>query len=78
MGLVDHFRILIALINLLLLFICMNYVPNQNRKFLEETLAGSNSDDMKTILRRLRYFKMTLPLLQVLQKSLPISLSLCH
>ena len=78
MGLVDHFRILIALINLLLLFICMNYVPNQNRKVLEETLAGSNSNDMKTILRRLRYFKMTLPLLQVLLKSLPISLSLCH
>ena len=78
MGLVNHFRILIALINLLLLFICMNYVPNHIRKVLEETLAGSKSDDMKTILRRLRYFKMTLPLLQVLQKYLPISLSLCH
>ena len=56
----------------------MNYVPNHIRKVLEETLAGSKSDDMKTILRRLRYFKMTLPLLQVLQKYLPISLSLCH
>ena len=46
--------------------------------FEEETLARSNSDALKTTLRRLSYFKMTLPLLQVLQKSLPIPLSLCH
>ena len=57
----------------------MSYVPNQNGKVLEETLAGSNSDAVKITLRqRLRYFKMTFPLLQVLQKSLPIPLSLCH
>ena len=41
----------------------MNYVPNQNGKVLEETLAGFNSDDMKITLRRLRFFKMKLPLL---------------
>ena len=56
----------------------MNYVPNQNGKILEETLAGSNSDAVKTTWRSLCCFKMTLPLLQVLQKSLPITLSLCH
>ena len=44
----------------------------QNGKVLEETLAGFNSDAVKTPLRRLSYFKMTLPLLQVLQKFLPI------
>ena len=41
----------------------MNYVPNQNGKVLEEKLAGSNSDAVKTTLRRLRYFKTTLSLL---------------
>ena len=56
----------------------MNYVLNQNGKVLEETLAGSNSDPLKTTLRCLRYFKLTLPFLQVLQKSLPNPLSLCH
>ena len=56
----------------------MNYVPNQNGKVLKETLAGSNSDAVKTTLKHLSYFKMTLPLLQVLQKSLPIPLSPCH
>ena len=43
----------------------MNYVPNPNGKVLEETLAGFNSDDVKTTLRRSRYFKMILLLLQV-------------
>ena len=56
----------------------MNYVPNQNGKVLKETLAGSNSDAVKTTLKHLSYFKMTLPLLQVLQKSLPVPLSPCH
>ena len=41
----------------------MNYAPTQNEKVLEETLAGSNSDAVKTTLRRIRYFKITLPLL---------------
>ena len=50
----------------------MNYVPNQNGKVLKETLAGSNSYPVKTTLSRLRYLKMDLPLLQVLQKLLPI------
>ena len=55
----------------------MNYIPNQKRKVLEETLAGSNSDAVKTTLRqRLRYCKILLPTLQVFQKSLPIPLSL--
>ena len=78
MGLLDYFRILKALIILFLLFVCMNYVPNQNGKVLEETLAGFNSDDVKKPLRRLRYFTMTLFLLQVLQKSQLIPLSLCY
>ena len=56
----------------------MNYVPNHNGKVLKEMLAGSSSDAAKTTLRCLRYFKMTLPLLQILQKSLLIPLSLCH
>ena len=56
----------------------MNYVPNQNGNFLEVMLAGFNSDAMKKTFRHLHYFKITLPLLQVLQKSLPIPLSLSH
>ena len=56
----------------------MNYVPNKNGKGFKVKQAGFNSDYVKTALRRLLYFKMTLPLLQVLQKSLPISLSLFH
>ena len=45
MVLLDYFRILKALIVLFLLFVCMNYVPNQNRKVLKETLEGFNSDE---------------------------------
>ena len=56
----------------------MNNAPNQNGKVLEETLADCNSDAVKTILRDLRYFKMTLILLQALEKPFPILLSLCH
>ena len=56
----------------------MNYVLNQNGKVLEETQAGFLSDDVKATLRRLHCFKVTFPLLQVLQKSLPIPLSLCY
>ena len=80
MGLLDYFRILKSLIILFLflLFACMNYVSNQNEKILAETLAGFNSDHAKTTLRSLCCFKMTLPLLQVLQKSRPIPLSLCY
>ena len=69
MELLDYFRILKALIILFLLFVCMIYVPNQNGK----TLAGFNLDDLKTTLRHLRFLKMTVPLLQVLQKSHPYS-----
>ena len=74
-GLIDYFRILKALINLSLLFVCMSYVFNQNGKVQEETLTEPNSVVMKATLRRLRYFKMILPLLPVLQKSLLISVS---
>ena len=69
MGLIGFFRILEAIINFFVtylfiyLFFCMNYAPNQNEKVLEEALAGSNSDAVKTTLRRLRYFKITFPLL---------------
>ena len=78
MGLHDYFRILKALIILFLLFVYMNYVSIQNGKVLEENLAGFNSDHVKTTLRHLCCFKMTLPLLQVLQKSRRIPLSLCY
>ena len=53
MGLIDYFGILKALIILFVLFVCMNYVLNENGKVLEETLAGSNSDAVKTTLRRI-------------------------
>ena len=70
MELLDYFRIL-------------NYELHELRskskwEVLEEVLAGLNSDDVKTTLRHLRCFKMTLPLLQVLQKSQLIHLSLCY
>ena len=39
----------------------MNNILNQNEKVLQETLAGSNSDVVKTTLKGLSYFKMTLP-----------------
>ena len=56
----------------------MSNVQNQNWKVLEEKLAGFNSDVVKTTLRVLRIFKMTLTLLQVLEKPHVIPLSLCH
>ena len=56
----------------------MNYVPNQNEKVLKETLADFDLDAVKTTWSGLRYFKMILPLLQVLQKSFPIPLSPYH
>ena len=56
----------------------MNYVPIQNGKVLEKKLACSNSDSVKTTLKRLHYFKMILPFLEVLQKSLPILVILLH
>ena len=40
----------------------MNNVLNQNGKILD---PGSNSDAVKTTLRGLLCFKMTLPILQV-------------
>ena len=78
MGLVDYFKIWKASIILSLLFVCIQYVPNQNEKVLEEMLAGFNTDVLKTTLRHLCYLKMTLCLLQVFKKSLPIPLSLCY
>ena len=53
----------------------MYYIPNENGKVPEETLAGSNSVAMKTTLRGLHYFKMTLPLLKVHQNFSPL---ICH
>ena len=52
----------------------------QIKMVLEETLAGSNSDAVTTTLRQhLCYFKMTLPLLQDLQKISPdSSVTLSH
>ena len=78
MRLIDYFRILKALVIFVLLFVCMNYVPNKNGKFLEETLAGSTSDAVKT-LRRVLYFIMTAPsTLASYSKISPLPLSLCH
>ena len=52
-------------------------VLNQNKKELEEMLAGSNSDPVTTILRDLHNFKTTLLILQVLEE-IPIPLPFCH
>ena len=56
----------------------MNYILNQNGKVLKEALAGSNLDTVQPTLSGLRCFKMTFTILEVLQKSLPSLLSLCH
>ena len=61
-----------------LLFVCMNYVPNQNWEVLEETQADFNSNAAKITLRRLHYLQMTLSFLQILQKSLLIPMSYCQ
>ena len=53
-------------------------IQNQNGKVLEEMLAGSNSDAVKTTLRDLHNFKITLPLMQVLKIPLTILLSHDH
>ena len=53
----------------------MNYVPNQNEKVLDETQQAP-IEAVKTTLRGLSYFKMTLSLLKILQKFVP--LSFCH
>ena len=39
----------------------MNNILKKNETVLEETLADSNSDAVKTTFRGLRYFKMALP-----------------
>ena len=49
--LIDYFIILRTIIILFLLYICITNVPNKNVKVQEETLADSNSDAVKTILR---------------------------
>lgn len=41
----------------------MNNIPSQSEKVLEQTLAGSNLDDVKTTFRGLLYSKMTLSLM---------------
>ena len=63
-----------GLIDFIFIICLYELFPNQNEKVLKEALAGSNSDAVETTLRCLRYFKMSLSLLQVLQKSLPIFL----
>ena len=60
MGVVDYFRSLKAFI-ISFLFFFMNNILNKNETVLEETLADSNSDAVKTTFRGLRYFKMALP-----------------
>ena len=53
----------------------MNYVAIQNANVLGKKIPASpNSDDIKTALRKhLRYFKMTIPLLQSSSKITPNS-----
>ena len=51
------------------------YVPNQNEKVQEETHDRFKFRGCENNIETLRYFKMTLPLFEVLQKSLPIPLS---
>ena len=75
LGLVEYFRISKALV--ILLYILYELWSKSKWEVQEETLADFNSDVVKTTLR-LRYFKMTLPLFQVHQKSLPIPQSLCE
>ena len=69
MGSIGYFRTLNALMNLFSLFVCMTYFPYQNANVVEETLSASKSDAI--------LFQTTLPLLEVLLKSLPIILPLC-
>ena len=54
------------------------YVPNQNGKAQEETAGKLKFRCCENNIETVRYFKMTLSLFEVLQKSLPIPLSLCH
>ena len=61
----------------IIIFFMIN-IQNQNGKVLEEMLAGSNSDAVKTTLRDLHNFKITLPLMQVLKIALTILLSHDH
>ena len=71
MGSIGYFRTLNALMNLFSLFVCMTYFPYQNANVVEETLSASKSDAI--------LFQTTLPLLQVLLKSLPhYSATLLH
>ena len=59
----------------------MNYVLNQNWKGQEETQVDIYIFQFRCCennIEALPYFKMTLPFFQVLQKSPPIPLSLCH
>ena len=44
-------------INLFLLFVCMNYVPNQNGKVLEKTLAGSKFKGCKDHIKTSTLFR---------------------
>ena len=56
----------------------MDNILNYNGKVPEETLSGSNLDSVKTTLRGLHNFKMTLANFQILKNLLAIPLSLCH
>ena len=69
-GLIDYSRILKALIILFLLYILYESLERNTSRFQFRCCENS--------VKTLRYFKMTLPLFQVLQISLPIPLSLCH
>ena len=74
MVLIDYLEIFKVLIILRFCYFFMNYIPTQNGTFLGETLAGSNTDAVEATLKCVHYFRMTVSLLLVAQKSLPIPL----
>ena len=74
----DYFGILKALIILFSLHICLYEFMFQNGKFQEETPGRFKFRCCENNIETFHYFKMTLPLFQVVQKSLPIPLLLCH
>ena len=75
MELIDYFIILKTIIILFLLYICITNVPNKNVKVQEETLADSNSDAVKTILRLYVISKWHTLFLKFFKN---FSLFLCH
>ena len=71
MGLIDNFRNLKALIILFLLFVCMNYVPNKNRKDFKVKQASFNSDYVKKSIETSTLFQNDPPTFESSSKISP-------